>query len=398
MSESTTSPDQSFIDSPFEDIDNNIPLIAILKNLVLLDSVELMLMLILIFIVINKYLYKFNIKLLYKLVLLIPNKYLPNIFKNRFNNLDKAVDFNNKFYNILFGILIIILLLFKLAHIYFSSELYSNIDDYILVYNYIKKSNLLLLVIPFLPNKFKFNGLTKLPCSNIINKFTLSGFVLLCFIWYFYPLSCYIFNSVIFAVITIFILTGTLIFRILYLNNIYKYKIPIVVKINMKNHLLRIDLIKIATFIAPILGLFFNKLFCLVDFIQFYFVLMFVLIALLALASESFINYAIKFYIELLTLDEVLQEYSINLAKGVQNMVHSFSCKPVYIYMSVDRGYFSNFITRRYSTSAIDKRDIENLGEKKLKINMDSSKIDQLKKYKCGYKSYINIFNMKNKP
>ena len=243
LSESTTSPDQSFIDSPFEDIDNNIPSIAILKNLVLLDSVELMLMLILIFIVINKYLYKFNIKLLYKLVLLIPNKYLPNIFKNRFNNLDKAVDFNNKFYNILFGILIIILLLFKLAHIYFSSELYSNIDDYILVYNYIKKSNLLLLVIPFLPNKFKFNGLTKLPCSNIINKFTLSGFVLLCFIWYFYPLSCYIFNSVIFAVITIFILTGTLIFRILYLNNIYKYKIPIVVKINMKNHLLRIDLI-----------------------------------------------------------------------------------------------------------------------------------------------------------
>ena len=97
-----------------------------------------------------------------------------------------------------------------------------------------------------------------------------------------------------------------------------------------------------------------------------------------------------------MTLDEVLQEYSINLAKGVQNMVHSFSCKPVYSYMSVDRGYFSNLITRRYSTSAIDKRDIENLGEKKLKINMDSSKIDQLKKYKGGYKSYINIFNMKN--
>ena len=77
----------------------------------------MMLMLILIFIVIIKYLYKFNINLLNKLVLLIPNKYLPNIFKNRLNNLDKAVDFNNKFYNILFGILLIILLLFKLAHI-----------------------------------------------------------------------------------------------------------------------------------------------------------------------------------------------------------------------------------------------------------------------------------------
>ena len=210
MSESTTSPDQSFIDSPFEDIDNNIPLIAILKNLVLLDSVELMLMLILIFIVINKYLYKFNIKLLYKLVLLIPNKYLPNIFKNRFNNLDKAVDFNNKFYNILFGILIIILLFFKLSHIFFSSELYSNIDDYILVYNYIKNNKLLLLVIPLLGNNFKLKGVTRTPFSfRIINKFTslvpftlhlrvsgYQGVMLLCIICYTNPLFSYIFIRV----------------------------------------------------------------------------------------------------------------------------------------------------------------------------------------------------------
>ena len=98
--------------------------------------------------------------------------------------------------------MLIILLLFKLAHIYFSSEIYSNIDDYILVYNYIKKSNLLLLFIPLLHKKFKFKGINKnnsslgkkfyhyLPLTKscrFINKFTISGFVLLCFIYYINP-------------------------------------------------------------------------------------------------------------------------------------------------------------------------------------------------------------------
>ena len=60
-----------------EDLENNIPLIEILKNLLLIDFVELMFILIIILIIINKYLYMFYIKLLNKLLLLIPKKYLP---------------------------------------------------------------------------------------------------------------------------------------------------------------------------------------------------------------------------------------------------------------------------------------------------------------------------------
>ena len=84
----------------------------------------------------------FYIKLLNKLLLLIPKKYLPNFLKNRTNYLDKAVELNNKFFKILLVIVLILLLLFKIFNIYVSSELYSNIDDYILVYNYIKNNKL----------------------------------------------------------------------------------------------------------------------------------------------------------------------------------------------------------------------------------------------------------------
>ena len=127
-----------------EDLENNIPLIEILKNLLLIDFVELMFILIIILIIINKYLYMFYIKLLNKLLLLIPKKYLPNFLKNRTNYLDKAVELNNKFFKILLVIVLILLLLFKIFNIYVSSELYSNIDDYILVYNYIKNNKLAL--------------------------------------------------------------------------------------------------------------------------------------------------------------------------------------------------------------------------------------------------------------
>ena len=145
-----------------ENLENNIPLIEILKNLLLIDFVELMFILIIILIIINKYLYMFYIKLLNKLLLLIPKKYLPNFLKNRTNYLDKAVELNNKFFKILLVIVLILLLLFKIFNIYVSSELYSNIDDYILVYNYIKKSNLFLILIPDVkPEMLKLNNIRK---------------------------------------------------------------------------------------------------------------------------------------------------------------------------------------------------------------------------------------------
>ena len=40
----------------------------------------------------------------------------------------------------MFVIILILLLLIKLLHIYFSNEILINIDDYILVYNYLKNN------------------------------------------------------------------------------------------------------------------------------------------------------------------------------------------------------------------------------------------------------------------
>ena len=43
-------------------------------------------------------------------------------------------------------LIITILLILKLGNLYVSSELYSNVDDYVLVYNYLKKGSLLLIL------------------------------------------------------------------------------------------------------------------------------------------------------------------------------------------------------------------------------------------------------------
>ncbi len=51
----------------------------------------------------------------------------------------KGKDYNTKFMNIMLTIIIVSLLIFKLGNLYVSSELYVKIDDYVLVYNYIKK-------------------------------------------------------------------------------------------------------------------------------------------------------------------------------------------------------------------------------------------------------------------
>ena len=51
---------------------------------------------------------------------------------------DKSIDYNNKFTNVMFIIIIIILLLFKLGNLYISAELSFHIDSYVSVYNYMK--------------------------------------------------------------------------------------------------------------------------------------------------------------------------------------------------------------------------------------------------------------------
>ena len=186
---------------------------------------------------------------------------------------------------------------------------------------------------------------------------------------YFFCSNIFIFNSVIYplAPLIIFVLLSlTLIFRILYLNNMYKKDNHPIFIINQTNHLLRIDIIKIASFIAPIIGLLFNKLYFTLGFNQFAVVLMFVMFALLVLASDLFIKWGIKFYIAVLLIDEVLRDFSINFVNISKKIVNNINCgcdlakkrmqgnAGFYSYKSFNQFTKINLINRRFSTKAND--------------------------------------------
>ena len=79
----------------------------------------------------------------------------------------------------------LLLLLVKLFHFYFSAEVFTNIDDYVWVYNFIKKRHLLIVVIPLLNNHNNFKIANRIQFNNYrdfsscsINKFTKKGYVL----------------------------------------------------------------------------------------------------------------------------------------------------------------------------------------------------------------------------
>ena len=61
---------------------------------------------------------------------------------------------NNRMNKILIVIYLVLLIVIKLMNIYFISELNTNIYDYILVYNHIKKSSLSIFVLPLLNNNY----------------------------------------------------------------------------------------------------------------------------------------------------------------------------------------------------------------------------------------------------
>lgn len=64
----------------------------------------------------------------------------------------------------------VLLILIKLGHIYFSGELANNIDDFVLVYNTLKKNSLIFLI--YLNNKiFDYKHMH----NRIINNNQISG-------------------------------------------------------------------------------------------------------------------------------------------------------------------------------------------------------------------------------
>lgn len=126
-----------------ENGEQNIPLIGLLESLEILNVLEIMLIVALIILLFNKNIYNLNIKI----ISYILNKYIPDNYHNKINTfLNKGTEYNKIYINILIVLIITILLILKLGNLYITSELYSKVDDYVLVYNYLKKNNILLIL------------------------------------------------------------------------------------------------------------------------------------------------------------------------------------------------------------------------------------------------------------
>jgi hypothetical protein len=132
------SPEPNMINSALENGDESIPLVDLLLNLVSLNLLELIVLFTLILIVFNKY-----ISNLFR-------RFLDYYFSHKYNNLKKFLqksnEYNTKFMNLLIIYLIALLLFMILMNLFICSVLYTQIDDYVLVYNSIKSKSFILLI------------------------------------------------------------------------------------------------------------------------------------------------------------------------------------------------------------------------------------------------------------
>ena len=134
-------PDTSFISSSLEDGDLNIPLIMLLKNVISLDILEIILILLLIFVIYYKYFSIYVLKFWVKLLNKIPNKSMVNFINSWMDKVNKIQNYNHKFFNIMFIIILILLLYIKFINLFVSIGIFNNIDDLVYVYNQLKPQN-----------------------------------------------------------------------------------------------------------------------------------------------------------------------------------------------------------------------------------------------------------------
>jgi DNA-directed RNA polymerase len=126
------SPDNNFINSPFEE---NIPLVVLINTIFTFNLLEILLVFIFLLVLFNKYFYKLNINIMSK----ITDKFKDNIIIDKFKNYMKySAKYNDKFAFIMIIIISILFILIKLTNLLIVLELNNNIDDYVLVYNHYK--------------------------------------------------------------------------------------------------------------------------------------------------------------------------------------------------------------------------------------------------------------------
>ena len=121
------------INSSLEPGDQSIPLLDLLDVINSFNILELTIICLMLYILLIKYINNFNF--VFRLII----NYMPTKYHNWAKVFDSGKNLNSKFLNIMLVILIVLLLIFKLMNLYFSTELYTNIDLYVSVYNFLTK-------------------------------------------------------------------------------------------------------------------------------------------------------------------------------------------------------------------------------------------------------------------
>ena len=164
--------------SPWED--ESVPLLDLIDNLFTLNVLELILIILVVY-----FLYQSSMGNVYNFIINFISKYLPSLpsrlvsrltsffylnkvlglFKTLTKILQKGVTFNKNISKIMIVLIFITIIIFILIQMYITDNLNNNIDDYVLVYNHIKKNSLIILF------KLNFNK----NINNNINYSTLNG-------------------------------------------------------------------------------------------------------------------------------------------------------------------------------------------------------------------------------
>lgn len=100
------------------------------------------------------------------------------LFINIENIYHKFIDYNDKFLNIMRIISFTMIILIKLFILYLSADLYYNIEDYVVVYNYLKKiNNPSFLLLFTISNRLNTINKYRIYSSKLIYKTSLNRFI-----------------------------------------------------------------------------------------------------------------------------------------------------------------------------------------------------------------------------
>lgn len=121
-----------YINSPLELGEYSTPLSELVEVIFAYNALELILICAIIYILIYKY-------ILNKL-----KKYIPTKYSNLTKIVENSINYNTKFMDIMLKVTIVLLFLFKIVNLFFSYNLHTNLDEFIIVHNVIIKKSLLI--------------------------------------------------------------------------------------------------------------------------------------------------------------------------------------------------------------------------------------------------------------